>query len=343
MKKLTVMVCLLTILFGLNCLIVPETPAQATKQILIGGGRTDDAWYPFSQALAKFINEKSTWLKAEAISTAGISGNFDMVKESPNKYIGISSFSQIHYRPGHEYSKKRGAYTGDRFIATASTMTQCLVTYDPKLKKVEDLAGKVVDVGRKGAANTPDHMAILEAYGVADKVKDIVYTGYGGGASKMMDGLVDASFLLFNHIYPRTFSKGALIDKLETKAPAYYIGFDRNILLNLMDKEFAVLPVRVPAKALDPVRQPNDIFAFNDPTFFIADEKMDPDIVYEVTRVIWETPASEWAKWHPIGAHMTPEFKPAPPSLKLNKLHPGAKKFYDEKGVKVQDLVELLQ
>ena len=151
MKRLTVMVFVLTVLFGLGCFIVPEAPAQTTTQILIGGGRTDDAWYPFSQALAKFINEKSKWLKAEAVSTAGISGNFDMVKEKPDKYIGISSFSQIHYRPGHEYSKKRGAYTGDRFIATASTMTQCLITYDPNLKTVKDLAGKVVDVGRKGA------------------------------------------------------------------------------------------------------------------------------------------------------------------------------------------------
>jgi len=343
MKRLTVMVLVLSVLFGLSCFIVPETPAQATRQLLIGGGRTDDSWYPFSQALAKFINEKSKWLKAEAVSTAGISGNFDMVKDQPDKYIGISSFSQIHYRPGHEYSKKRTPYTGDRFIATASTMTQCLITYDPKIKRVEDLAGKVVDVGRKGAANTPDHLAIFEAYGILDKVKNIVYTSYGGGANQMMDGQVDASFLLFNHIYPFTFSKGATIDKLETKAPVYYIGFDRKILLDLMDKEFAVLPVRVPAKALDAVRQPQDIYAFNDPTFFIADEKMDPDIVYEVTRIIWETPASEWAKWHPIGAHMTPEFKASPPSLKLNPLHPGAKKFYDEKGVKIRDLVELLK
>jgi len=343
MKRLTVLVLLLTVLFGMNDFMVAETSAQTTKQILIGGGRTEDAWYPFSQALSKFINEKSKWLRAEAVSTAGLSGNFDMVKEMPEKYIGISSFSQIHYRPGHEYGDKRGAYTGDRFIATATTMTQCLAVFDPKLKRVEDLAGKVVRVGRKGAANTPDHMAVLKAYGVLDKVKNIVYTSFGGGVNMMMDGQVDAAFLLFNHIYPFTFSKGSMIDKLETKAPAYFIGFDRDKLLKLMDQEFAVLPVRVPAKSLDPVRQPNEIWAFNDPTFFIADEKMDPDIVYEVTRVIWETPTEEWTKWHSMGAHMTPVFKPAPPSLKLNPLHPGAKKYYDEKGVKSQDLVELLK
>jgi TRAP-type uncharacterized transport system substrate-binding protein len=110
-----------------------------------------------------------------------------------------------------------------------------------------------------------------------------------------------------------------------------------------MDKEFATLPVRVPAKSLDPKTQPNELWAFNDPTFFIAAKEMDPNIVYEIARVIWETPASEWAKWHPIGAHMTKTFKAAPPSTSLYKVHPGAQKYYDEQGVKIVSLAELLK
>lgn len=341
MKRLIGLVCVIAVLFGFHCFQPAEVSAKS-KEILIGGGRTTSPWYPFAQALAKFVNEKSKWLKAEAVSTAGISGNFDMVKEKPKKYIGIASFSQIHYRPGHAYGEKRGTYTGDRFIANASTMTQCLMTYDANIKRVQDLAGKVVDVGRKGAANTPDHKAVLKAYGVLDKVK-LVYTGYGGGANKLKDGLVDASFLLFNHIYPRTFSKGSFIEKLETRAPVYYIGFDRKTLLGLMDKEFATLPVRVPAKSLDSKTQRKEIWAFNDPTFFIADKSMDADIVYEVARVIWITPADEWAKWHPIGAHMNKTFKAAPPSVKLYTVHAGAQKYYDEQGIKVQSLSELLK
>jgi TRAP-type uncharacterized transport system substrate-binding protein len=70
-------------------------------------------------------------------------------------------------------------------------------------------------VGRKGAANTPDHKAILEKYGILGNVK-FVYTGYGGGANKMKDGLVDATFMIFNLIYPDKFSKGGFIEKMET-------------------------------------------------------------------------------------------------------------------------------
>jgi len=342
MKKLRVMLFVLTVLFSLGFLIAQEAPAKSVKKILIGGGRTAEPWYPLSQALAKFINEKSDWLKAEVVSTAGITGNVDMCKKHPKKYIGVSSFSHIHYRPGHEFGRKRGYYTGERFIANASSMTQLLVTYDPKIKSVKDLTGKIVDIGRKGAANTPDHKAVLNAYGVLDKVK-LVYTGFGGGANQMKDGRVDVTQMMFNHIYPINFSKGGIVEKMETRSPVYYIGFDRKILLDLRNKEFATLPVRIPAKALDPKTQPKELWAFNDPTFFIADKDMDPDVVFEVTRIIWETPAKEWAKWHPIGAHMTKEFKPAMPSLKLYKAHSGARKFYDDNGIKLRDLADLLK
>ncbi len=346
MRKSIVIACLLTGLLVAGLLsfssLAEAAPAKATRQILIAAGRTPSPWYPVAQALAKFINTQSKWLRAEVVATAGISADIDLAKEKPQQYIGVSSFSQIHMRPGHEYGEKRGTYTGETFIANGTSMTQCLVTYDPKIKTVRDLAGKTVDTGRKGAANTPDHKAILEKYGVLDKVK-FVYTGYGGGANKLRDGLVDATYLLFNHFYPRKFSKGGFIEKLETRGPIYYVGFDRDTLLDLRKKEFATLPVKVPAGALDPKTQPNDLWAYGDPTFFMADERMDADVVYEITRIIWETPAEEWAKWHPTGAHMTKEFKPAAPGLELYKAHPGAKKFYDEHGIKVTDLADLLR
>jgi TRAP transporter TAXI family solute receptor len=341
MKKNTVVIFMLSALLVTGLFSLNEAMA-AERQILIAAGRTSSPWYPLCQALAKFINDKSDSLHAEVVSTAGITGNVDLIKESPQKYIGVDSFSHIHYGPGHAWSEKRGAYTGMRFISNCSSETHTIVTYDSNIKTMKDLAGKTVDVGRKGGSNTVDHMAILEKYGVLDKVK-LVYTGYGGGADKMKDGLVDATFMIFDHIYPDKFSKGGLVEKLETRAPVYYVGFDRDILLQLREKEYASVPVRVPAGALDAKTQPQALWATNIPTFFMADERMDVEVVYEITKIIWETPAEDWAKWHPIGGHMNETFKPAMPSLTLYKAHPGAQKFYDEKGIELKDLAELLR
>jgi TRAP transporter TAXI family solute receptor len=341
MKKSTLVGTVLVAALSVG-LLGTQSSAREKRQILIAGGRTTSPWYVFAQALAKFINDKSDWLSAEAVSTAGVTGNVDLCKEKPQEYIGLNTLSHIHYNPGHEWGEARGTYTGYRFIANANSSTQCFITYDPKLKTVKDLAGKVVDVGRKGAANTMDHKALLARYGVLDKVT-LVYTGYGGGGDKMKDGLVDTTMQMFDHIYPRTFSKGGFIESGETRGPIYYIGFDKAVLEDLLDKEYATMPVWVPAKALDPVTQPEGFWAFGDPSYFMADERMDDDVVYEITRVIWETPPEEWTRWHPQGAHMTHKFEPAMPSLKHYKAHPGAKKFYDEKGVKLVDLATVLQ
>jgi len=311
------------------------------KQVKIAGGRVGDPWYVFAQALSYFINKRSDWLRSEVVATPGITGNSELIRTRPKEYIGLTCFSNVvQWRHGI-FAKTRGPYYGLRFIASANSMTQTIVTYDPKIKSVRDLAGKKVHVGRKGATNTPDHEAILKEWGVLDKVT-LVHGGYGGGKAKLRDGLVDATFMIFDHIYPANFKKGAFITELETKKPVYFLDLDREKLLKLRKEGFATLPVRVPAGALDPKTQPNEIWAYNDVVFFGADEQMDEDIVYEVTRIICET-AGQWTKWHPQGAHMTMDFIPAMFLLEPAWVHPGAKKYYDEHHVQLKDLAELLR
>ena len=337
---------LLAALIAVTFLVGPtvETTAAADAvNLKIAGARVKDPWYAFSQALANFINKKSTMLKAEAVATAGLTANLELVQDKPTEYICLAPTSTtLHARPGHEWGEARKTYTGARFIANITTMTQLLVTYDPDIKSPMDLKGKTIDVGRKGAGNTPDHLAILKEWGILDDVK-LIYTGFGGGAKRMMDGFCDASFLIVNHTYPHKFSKGPYIDRLETKKPVSYLGFDRDMLLKLRNSEHGTVPVRIPAGALDAKTQPTELWGFNDPVYLMADEKMDPAIVEEVTRVIFETPAEEWAKWHPQGEHMTTQFKTATPVPKVVPPHQGTEAYYKKKGIAMTDLADQLK
>ncbi|MBW2066039.1 MAG: hypothetical protein JRJ03_14060 [Deltaproteobacteria bacterium] len=61
-------------------LLGPDGAMAEKRQILIAGGRTTSPMYAFAQALAKFINERSTWLRAETVSTAGLTGDADIIK-----------------------------------------------------------------------------------------------------------------------------------------------------------------------------------------------------------------------------------------------------------------------
>lgn len=343
-KSRLVFIPLLAAVVGLSLLLGPvgQVAAADTVNLNIAGARVTDPWYAFSQALANFINKKSKWLRAESVATAGLTANIELIREKPQKYIGLAPTSTtLHARPGHAWGEARKTYTGARFIANITTMTQVIVTFDPKIKSMKDLKGKTVDVGRKGAGNTPDHLAILKEYGILDDVK-LLYTGFGGGAKRMRDDFCDASFLIINHTYPHKFAKGRYVDQLETRSPVYYVGFDRDLLLKLRKSEHGTIPVRIPKGALGK-NQTMELWAFNDPVYLMADEKMDPKIVQEVTRVIFETPASEWAKWHPQGKHMTTQFKTACPVPDVVPPHAGTKAYYDKKGIKMTDLADQLK
>ena len=158
----------------------------------------------------------------------------------------------------------------------------------------------------------------------------------------MMDGFCDATFIIVNHTYPHKFSKGRYIDQLETKKPIYFVGFDRDVLLKLRETEYGTVPVKIPAGALGK-NQPKAIWGFNDPIYLMADKSMDPKIVKEVTRVIYETKPAEWAKWHPQGEHMTTQFKTATPVPKVVPAHEGTAAYYKSKGINMTDLADQLK
>lgn len=309
-------------------------------KIKIGAGRVGDPWYVMSEGLANFINKDSKWLRATVVATPGITGNYELARRNPKEYMLIGEMSNFHQMPKDPYGKAHGYYDKTRFISTANSLTTVWATYDKNIKTGKDLAGKTVNVSRKAAARVIPDVKIIEEYGVLDKVK-IVMSGLGGCKRNLKDGLADIGWMIVDHIYPFQFKKGSFITDLETKGPVYYLSVPPEITNKLRKSCCSAIPVRIPAKSLDPVTQPNEIYGWALPIHFAADERMDPDIVYEVTRIIWKN-AGKFEKWHPQGKHMTKEFIPAMP-MDTKYVHPGAKKFYDENGIKLKYLGDLLK
>jgi TRAP-type uncharacterized transport system substrate-binding protein len=277
--------------------------------------------------------------------------------ENPKDYIWIDATTSWWFRhdplgPALDY------YQGMRFIANANSLTWVVVTYDENIKTPQDLIGKTVDVSREAAANTLDNLWLLDKWGLLEmspqntivegsaKV-ELTYTGTGGGVALLQDGLVDATMIFVDHIYPGGFYKGSYIERLETKAPVYYwlnMGDTQKDLLASLDlfeteKTSMAGPIRIRPGALGST-QSEEVWAWANPLYFAADETMDEDIVYEVARVIWES-AGEWDIWHPQGAHMTPEFIPATPFAPADA-HPGALKFYGDNGIEVKNIISLI-
>ena len=315
---------------------VSSTQAKPITQLYLGGGRVGDTVYIFSQALASFINKKSEWLRVEVVATAGATANVELVIADPTKYFALAPLSAYGYfptDPAYKYDKLR-------LIANGTSNTITFVTYDRNIKTLKDCTGKTVNAYRSGAGLADYLLRMIELSG-AQNVR-FVGSGTGEAVTNLKDGLVDVGITKLSRIYPATWGKTPMILDMETRKPVYYVSIPPEISNKLIEEEGSVeMPCRVPPGAMGGT-QPEEFWAIASPLLFAADVRMDEEIVYEITKIIFETPSTEWAAWHPEGAGMTEEFIPVY-WKGLDSLHPGASRYYKEHNVKIRDLRDIVR
>ena len=344
MKKKVLFVSLLIILIvtlifiiGVNSIAEEQKEIKSATTIYLAGGRVGEPGYIFSQALAYFINKKSDWLRADVVATAGATANVELVIKNPTEYFALAPLSAYGYMPKEA---QYGNYDKLKFIANGTSNTFTFVTYDPTIKSFADLSNKTVNISREGAGITHYIERMIQESG-AKNIK-LVYGGTGEAVTNLKDGLVDVSYTKIDRVYPATWLKSTGIIDMETRKPLYYVNIQPQVADRLIEQEGSVeMPCRVYPGAIDP-RQQAEVWALSSPLIFAADERMDEKIVYEITRVIFETPSTTWAVWHSQGAHMNEDFIPVyfgDPS----SIHPGALKYYNEHGVKLVDIRDVVR
>ena len=339
-------------LAALLCCLVIGGPAEALaakkEKISIAAGRPGDAWNVLSYGLSALINERSEWLEAEVVATAGTADNTRLVQRSPEKrknHIIVSMTPGMESWGGDEYQAKK--------IASVGNLASVWVTLDPNLKTFKDLKGKTLAMSRKGPGMYVYLFAdILKQEGVWDTVKPM-HGGMGACLTALQDGAAEAGYLMFDYIYPDTFLLGSLLEQLQTRGQLYYIqqgDLKRNVEMigkAGLSEEYAKAPLPnlamvVPAKALGP-NQTEDMAVISTPHFWAASADVSDEIVYEVTRIIYEAAGKgDFTNFHVMGKGITPDFVVSSfwkdEAENRANHHSGALKYYDEKGIKLKSL-----
>lgn len=327
-----VIVVSLVIAFSAVSLSVSAAEKKPVTRKMLLGGRLGDSWFVLSQALAYFVNKQSDWLRLEVVATPGVSAGAEIASKDYEKYIYISPYFGMKLNPK---SKRIEYYDKERIIGFCTGNVFTWITYDDKIKTAQDLVGKKVFVGRPGGARTHFEQAVLEELGVLDKVK-LLHGGYGGARNALRDGLADVAVMNFDYILPAGFKKGAFIEDLETRKPIYYI----NLMPPELQLKLGMVPVKIYAGAMDKNTQKEAVYASIDAIYWCADERMDPAVVREVTRILYAN-AGKFSSWHAQGASITKE-SVSTYVISEKQMHPAAVEFYQEAGAKIKPLGELL-
>ena len=197
-----------------------------------------------------------------------------------------------------------------------------IVTCDPEIKTVADLKGKNVSIGAAGSGVYFNAIDILGAYDLTEQDINPTYESFADSANSIKDGKIDAAFIVAGA--PTT-----AITDLSTSKTAYLVALDKEHV----DKLVAASPYYTAATiAKDTYTgQAEDVATVSVDAVILANDTVSEDDVYKFTADIFDN-AESLVDTHAKYAELSIE-KAA--SVTTVPYHPGAAKYFEEKGQKV--------
>ncbi|WP_353949330.1 TAXI family TRAP transporter solute-binding subunit [Sporolactobacillus sp. Y61] len=285
--------------------------------VLTGG--TEGTYYPLGGSFAKIINTHVDKVEATATSTGASVENMNKLKDGKDDLIAFTQTDIASYAVDGKQMFEGKPIDSIRAIGALYPETiQIVATAKSGIRTVEDLAGKKVSVGAPGAGTYASAEDILALYGMSMDDIDAQNLDFGESTSGMQDGTIDAAIITAG-------TPTGAVESLAASTDISIVSLDENKIAELKEElpyysEFTIPKGTYGLKG--------DVKTVAVQSMLVTTEGMDKDLVYNITKAIFEhTDAIGHQKKEDISADTA-----------LNgvgiELHPGAKKYFDEKGIK---------
>lgn len=301
--------------------------APAAAQVVsIGTNPQGSLMFTHGAALAKVMSDVAG--KQYRVAPYGGSSTYVPLVDRGEVEFGIANSGELYFAyTGTEIFAGKAFQNLRAVLALVPTLSGFLVPVDSDIKTIADLKGKRIPVDyQAGRIFHYISEANLATAGLSGKdVTGVPVPNFVVGVDNLIAGRVDAAY---------SANTAAAVQK----AQASIKGGIRMISLGNSPEVQAKLAERYPAGRASPVRPAREqVGIVDDPTwlftvdFFIFTSTATPEaIVYDFVKTIHANKA-ELVKIH----HSFEEFEPArmrDPGYKV-PVHPGAMKFYTEKGM----------
>lgn len=325
MKKLSAYLSAATLAglsFGLS-----TSPAHAQQQtfITIGTGGVTGVYYPAGGAICRLMNKdrKEHGIRCSVESTGGSVYNVNALRSGDIEFGVAQSDWQFHGMKGTKAFEKQGPMAELRSVFSLHPEPFTILSRkEANVQSFDDLKGKRFNVGNPGSGTAASMDELLNAmgrnrsfFGLAGELKPDEH-----GAA-LCDNKIDGFFYGVGHpsanIQDPTTSCGAklvpitgkAVDKL-VKENAYYA--------------YAEIPGGLYAN------NPNAVKTYGVKATLVTSAKVSDKVVYTLVKSVFDN-FDEFKKLHPAFANLKPE-----DMIKAGNsapLHPGAEKYFREKGL----------
>ncbi len=333
MKKfMTLFVALILVLTITACNSGTKTPATEDTtdgskslepvKVVFGTGGTSGVYYPIGGAL-KPVFEKSELISGVTVESTGASvQNLQNIQDGLNQIVIV--MSDVVYDAVNGHGDFEGnPVNGKALAGLYPNVVQVVATKDSGIQSIADLKGKKVSVGKVGSGVEQSAKKVLEAAGLTyEDLGTVDHSGYADSVEAMKNGNLDVAF--FTSGVPNS-----NITDLQQSLEITFVPIDGEVADVLLETypfyESYTIPTGDAAKySLD--AEINTVAIKN---MFVVSGDLHEEVVYEMTKTLYDYLGTDAVS---VGA--LKEFNRDDMGKNLvTELHPGAKRFYEEKGL----------
>jgi hypothetical protein len=292
---------------------------NAADNLVLATGGTAGTYYPFGGAMAKIWNSKIKDMNVTA-QTSGASGENVRLINKKEVELALVQSDTLDFAFNAKEAFKEPLKAMSAIAVLYPEVIQVVVGAASPIKSVADLKGKKVGVGAPGSGTEANFRQLLDAYGMKKEDVNAQFLSFAESAEAYKDKHIDA-FIVTAGI------PNAGIMDVATQNEIRILDIPADIRAKLTQKYPFLAEVRIPANTYK--GQPNEVATVAVNAVLIVGASLSETIVYNLTKALFEN-QTELAQAHAKGKELNIYAAVKGVSIPF---HPGAVKFYKEKGL----------
>ena len=304
--------------------------------VTIGTGGVTGVYYPTGGAISRIVNKKSAeyGIKATVESTGGSVYNINAVLAGDLEFGVAQSDRQYQAYNGEAEWKDRGAQKKLRAVFSVHPESITLIASAASgIKSVEDLKGKIVNIGNPGSGQLQNSKDVFTAAGLTEKEVKAEYAKAVEAPGLLQDERIDAFFYTVGH--PNGNIKEATSGRVKVMiVPIVGAAADA-----LVDKHSYYAKSLIAIKNYPTAVNDADVQSVGVKATFVSSSDVSDEVVYAITKEVFDN-FEDFKKLHPAYSVLTKEAMLAGLSAPI---HSGALKYYKEVGLDKFIKKELMQ
>lgn len=329
MKKIMFSFVLLIISVGLIAACGNDTSSSDSNdksekeitKVSFSTATTSGTWYPLGAAMAKEWNDNSDLVEVSSSSSDGSLHNLNLMLEG-DVDMAFSTSDVLNDAYFGEKDFEGRAFKNVRTLGSAHPNAVYFVARgDSGVDDISDFKGKVFVPGAPSSSNRVTAEAILEAYGLTTNDFIPEYVDYQEALNLMQNKRVDGTD--FQGGMP-----ASIVTEAISTTDARILEVSDEAIQRLRENFPTYYEMTIPGGTYE--NHDEDIQTIYQPNLIVVTEEMPEEIAYELTKVLWENIDAIHEGMPSVKGF---DLESATENLGEIPLHPGAEKFYREKGL----------